>query len=917
MPPTGRTKKTRRPARDDSAGSPLERMLLKVVDGGLAGCIFVVPLLMGGRQALGQLAMVSLAVTVALAWTLVLGVRREAFWRFSSAEILLAEILLVGGIALLLLQITPLPQPMLRWITPQLAERLPLWTAQGDSPAAMGAWSCLSMTPAVTRAGLTLFSAYALLFLVTLQRIETLRDVQRLLRWIAISAILMAGFGLLQLLTSNGKFFWFYEHPFVDTLEEAKGSFTNKNHFAHFLALGVGPLIWWLQDRSGNRSRRSSRDFGRSPREFSPQNVVSGFRSVALGVVLFAGLLSLSRGGVAVMFLAVAICVGVCYRAKTVGIRFVLSLGAVGLLIGALLTVEGFDRVSNRLDDFGSGSIDEIDHEGARRTIWAADLVASRDFALAGSGVGSHVEVAPMYLDEPEGPEYSHAENGPIQVLLETGAVGLTLVLAGVGLCLYWCFGGLKRATDSRMTVCVGAIFAGLVANLVHSMADFVWYVPACMALVAMLAACACRVYQMATEATDKPYRPFALPRFAGWALTPAVLGLGVWMIVGRFGPTLAEPHWDRYRIITLAAQQSEAIAQSRQQPTETQDAESPFCGVDRVIEELQQVVRWNPHHARAHMRLAEAYLRRFDLAQADPSAANAMPLSQIRDAAIQARTTGKEAETAAWLDRVLGDQRKQLDLALEHTRRSLALCPLQGEGYLHLAELSFLEETDAEMAKTAYIDQALRVRAYDGVVLFEAGREAWLARDEQRGLAYWKRSFLCGREHQKRLIALLAGRVPLDYVLKNFEPDVYAMRFLHARYRQFEESDPIELERFRRHYVQILQIEADKLDGEQAAGLWLEGRWVNDLLGELDAAVECGRNAMRYDPNNFDVRYGLGMSLWKQMNYAEAEKHLSWCVQRRPNNAQLLDLRRQVNHLKISTDNGPATTAMKPEVMR
>jgi len=579
MAPTGQSRKTRRPVRDDSAGSPLERMLSSVVDGGLAGCIFVVPLLMGGRQALGELALVSLAVIVALAWTLLLGLRREASWRFSSAEILL-----VAGIVLLLLQITPLPQSVLTWITPQSAERLPLWTAEGDSAAAMGAWPCLSMTPAVTRAGLALFSAYALLFLVTLQRIDTLADVERLLRWIAVSAILMAGFGLVQLLTSNGKFFWFYEHPFVNTMEEAKGSFTNKNHFAHFLALGIGPLIWWLQDRARNRGRRGSRGFGQSGHEFSPQHVVSGFRSVALGVVLFAGLLSLSRGGVSVMFLAVAICVAVCYRAGTVGIRFVLTLGAVALLIGALLTVEGFDRVSDRLDDFGSGSIDGIDHEGARRTIWAADLVASRDFPLLGSGVGSHVEVSPMYLDEPEGPEYSHAENGPIQILLETGAVGLTLVIAGVGLCLFWCLGGLKNATNSRMTVCVGAIGASLTANLVHSMADFVWYVPACMAMVAILAASACRVYQLATEATARPGQALALPRVAGWAMAPLVLGLGVWMIAGRIGPTLAEPHWDRYRIITLASQQSAADAELQEQPTTTQESESPFSGVDRVI---------------------------------------------------------------------------------------------------------------------------------------------------------------------------------------------------------------------------------------------------------------------------------------------------------------------------------------------
>ena len=46
----------------------LDRFLLRVVDGGLAGTIFVVPLLMGGRHAIGQLVLTILAVAAAWAW---------------------------------------------------------------------------------------------------------------------------------------------------------------------------------------------------------------------------------------------------------------------------------------------------------------------------------------------------------------------------------------------------------------------------------------------------------------------------------------------------------------------------------------------------------------------------------------------------------------------------------------------------------------------------------------------------------------------------------------------------------------------------------------------------------------------------------------------------------------------------------
>jgi len=288
----------------------LDQLLLQIVDVGLAGCIFLVPLMMGGRQALGQLALVTLAVAVAVVWMIRETLREQSCWRHSHTVWLLA-----AGVALLALQIVPLPAGLLSWLAPKTTELLPLWSGEADPAAAMGTWSCISLTPAATRSALPLFLAYGLLFVVTLQRIRGPEDVERFLRWIALSAVMMAGFGLLQLLAGNGKFFWFYEHPFSDTFDVAKGSFTNRNHFAHFLALGVGPLIWWLQQglaekrRRGGSFDRSTGKLHGSTGELHGGQQASVYRSVALGVVLFAGLLSLSRGGVVAIFVAAAVVV--------------------------------------------------------------------------------------------------------------------------------------------------------------------------------------------------------------------------------------------------------------------------------------------------------------------------------------------------------------------------------------------------------------------------------------------------------------------------------------------------------------------------------------------------------------------------------------------------------------------------------
>ena len=242
-------------------GSGFDELLLRIVDGGLAGCIFVVPFLMGGRQALGQLALVTLAVVVALAWVVRQCLRREGKWRWSGAELLLS-----AGVALVLVQLAPLPPWLSSRLAPHTAEVLPLWSGQGETSAGLGTWCQVSLTPAATRAGLMILVAYGLLFLTTVQRIRNLEDVERLLRWCALSACAVAAFGLVQFLTSNNKFFWFYEHPYSRTSDVVKGSFTNRNHFAHFLALGIGPLIWWVQGEGGRRKGEGGKRKGEGGR---------------------------------------------------------------------------------------------------------------------------------------------------------------------------------------------------------------------------------------------------------------------------------------------------------------------------------------------------------------------------------------------------------------------------------------------------------------------------------------------------------------------------------------------------------------------------------------------------------------------------------------------------------------------------
>ncbi len=267
----------------------------------------------------------------------------------------------------------------------------------------------------------------------------------------------------------------------------------------------------------------------------------------AVGVVLFAGLMTLSRGGALAMFLATLVVVGALYRAGMLSWRFVAAVATLAVLIGASLTIHGYHHLADRLDDYTAGSIEELDQIGARRAIWNADFKALGDYAWFGSGVGSHREIYPMYLTDAWEVEFTHAENGYLQVALETGIPGLVLLLTGIALCALWCYRNVSHPSDRKLYLCGVAIAAGLAASVVHSLVDFVWYIPSLMAVTTLLIACAYRLALASTGAEQSTAARIARSPWR-WRLAPAAVAvLGVWMVQDRFCAAMAEPHWDHY----------------------------------------------------------------------------------------------------------------------------------------------------------------------------------------------------------------------------------------------------------------------------------------------------------------------------------------------------------------------------------
>ena len=521
---------------------------------------------------------------------------------------------------------------------------------------------------------------------------------------------------------------------------------------------------------------------------------------------------------------------------------------------------------------------------------------------VLGTGIGSLREVYPTYLNEDRKRPYyySHAENGPLQIVLEGGLVGLGLLLAGLGYCGHWCFRALRRAPSSRWFIVAGAIAASLTVSVVHSLVDFVWYVPGCMTMTVILAACACRLCQLACQ-DDRQHRqrqPLSKPIRLTMLVALGVVGAS--MLSNRWGPVVAERHWHRYLLLEREASvqpSSGAVAATRQ----ASDFEA-LAAQEEMLGELKAAAKWEPDNARVQLALACEYLRRFQ--ESTQGSDNAMPLSQICDAAMEAQFPRRSA-LDEWLSRSIGPAARDLDSALDHARRGLAACPLIGEGYLQIADLVFLEGHSRE-ARRACVRQGLAVRPYDATVLFRSGLEAWTAGDHEEGLGCWQRAFRADRRYQEWIFACLADRSPsgecepqIRFLLEAFKPDLAGLKILYQQYRKIGSLEELRL--LRQHYLSLTTVSAATLPHEKAANLWLELNAIYSEANEGEESLTCARHALRELPDSYPVRWALVQALFAQGRLQESEPHIEWCLRRHPRDSTLLRMLTEAVKHRIS----------------
>lgn len=394
------------------------------------GLIIMAAALMFGAVEIWSAVPVLLAVyTVSLVW-----VFRKGYEDAEPAtHIRLLVVCAALFVGLAVVQLVPLPHGVMKLIAPHTAA-LREYYAAGPLAAAP-----LSLNPSAGLGELTRLFAFLAVFLVSAFHFQKPGSIRRFTQMMVIFGFVLAVFSILQKATGSTRIYWLRELTAGGT---PFGPFVNRNHFAGFIGMLV-PLGLGAALSSGMREKK----------------ILYGFMSVIMAVSLF---LSLSRGGVIGFFGGIAAFAFM----MTVSSKEKKLPWAVGLFLLVLFSYLIYLGISPVIDRFYHTDISQED----RLVVWSSTLRAFGDFWLLGSGLGTFVNVYPLYASIPLQALYDHAHNDYLELLLETGIAGVLIVLCAA---VILATALVRSPKQGHAGITRASLVAALLSMLVHSIFDF------------------------------------------------------------------------------------------------------------------------------------------------------------------------------------------------------------------------------------------------------------------------------------------------------------------------------------------------------------------------------------------------------------------------------------------------------------
>ncbi len=330
------------------------------------------------------------------------------------------------------IQILPMPVQILKIISPKAYELYTFYsvTERNFLPISLHPYRTLSNMIQIVY-GVTVFMPFYFL-------VRNRLSIERTIKIFSLFGFILAFFALIQMATWNGKIYWVREV----TSGTPFGPFVNRNHYAGFIDMLILPTIGIA--------------FTRQRKE---KQVLFGFFAVIMVVSVF---MSLSRAGIISFIISFAVfSLFIIYKKfrynKKVAIAIFLSV------IVSYLIYLGVDPVIERFYHT------DLTRE-ERFTLWADTYKGFKDFILTGSGLGTFLNVFPLYSSKPSTIIYDHAHNDYIEFLIEAGIIGVILIFT---FSYYYIKHAIKGIWKGDLGIIRISLVSSIISILIHSIFDF------------------------------------------------------------------------------------------------------------------------------------------------------------------------------------------------------------------------------------------------------------------------------------------------------------------------------------------------------------------------------------------------------------------------------------------------------------
>ncbi|MEZ6017313.1 MAG: O-antigen ligase family protein, partial [Planctomycetota bacterium] len=481
----------------------------QVIEGLALVLLTYLPLAFGGVLPFSHAVLIATAGVIAALFAVRCFVEQGAAFVWSWGYVPAAAF-----VALVALQVTPLPIGLIELVSPHTAE---IWRTAATDAALSGlatepvTWATLSLYPAGTWTDLRVLLASLTIFFVLTSIYREKAAFRRLLAGAGLIGMLVATIGVVQLLLGADKIYWTFDSP-VRVI--TAGPFASYSHYSEFLNLCLGCTLGYLLVRAMDRSHGRPIEL-RDLIDLRPTDGMWLDRALMMFLVLgaLAIALSTSRNGLISLFFAGAVtAIAMQLTRKVDGVGWPM-VGLAGVAFLALLAL-GFDPIYERMS---TTMDDPIEAYGVRADLARDTFRMATALPLLGAGFGTYWVSFPMFDTSVRGGTAANAENQYLEFLGETGFLGGLCVLVGLGLVIA-ALVRLSSQSRSRTNIAGFGLMYGVAAIAFHSTTDFGLEIPAVGLLTCVVAAAAfSRASRTVTLATR--------PRFIAGGVAVALAG--------------------------------------------------------------------------------------------------------------------------------------------------------------------------------------------------------------------------------------------------------------------------------------------------------------------------------------------------------------------------------------------------------